>query len=109
MLKGGHYEHNLLFKQCFVVAVNTPRVTVLRNVFQARQAYSKVLYKDTSHVVVDSRSEGTCTTVGELAPTVSHFFSFFVLQGGVQELRMDQPCGPLLYVPGKFFWYCYKR
>ncbi len=37
---------------------------------------------------------------GELAPGVSYFF--FVLQGGVQELRMEQPCGPLLYVPGTF-------
>ncbi len=35
IIKGGHYEHDLLFKQGFVGAVNTPTVTVLRNVFQA--------------------------------------------------------------------------
>ncbi len=106
MVKGGHYEH--YYSSCLNKVLWEQLTHVLRNVFQARQAYSTVLYKDTSHIVHGSRPEGTCTNTGGTCPLQFHILIFFVLQGGVQELRMDQPCGPLLYVPGKFFWYCYK-
>jgi hypothetical protein len=76
MITGGHNEHNYLFKQGFVGAVNTPRVTVLRNVLHFRLGRHTILYsaiKDTSHVVIGSHVEGTCTTEG----TCPYSFTFF--------------------------------
>jgi hypothetical protein len=91
-------------KKGFVGAVKTPRATVLRNVFPAWQAYIYVLCYTRIQVFSWHPARGNLHQHrGNLPPTVSHFSFFLLPQGGVQELRMDQPCGPLLYVPGSFF------